>query len=105
MKDFNSSNLNLENKIIQKGVLDLKVFWQYTDEKYFRTNETESWDLFSRLKYLFYKNSELTLLEKREGKDPFAVVKFMEEIHLAGLKHGKFKYSYFKLLNYYFFTS
>lgn len=95
MKDFNSSNLNLENKIIQKGVLDLKIFWQYINEKYFRTNENDSWELFSKLKYFFYKNAELSSLEKREGKDPFAVVKFIEEIQLVGLKHGKTIYSYF----------
>lgn len=70
MKDFNSSNLNLENKIIQKGVLDLKIFWQYINEKYFRTNENDSWELFSKLKYFFLQKCRTEFIRKKRRERP-----------------------------------
>lgn len=89
MKDFAQTNFNLENKLVQKGVLDLKAFWQYLEDRYFKVSENKNLDPFLSLFHLLSKHSEMEIYEKKEFKDPTKLTKLCEEISQESTKQGK----------------
>lgn len=92
MKDFYSGNFNLESRLVQKGVLDLKAFWQFIDDKYFRDPEGKSLDPVNHITQILIKNSELPIVEKKDLKDPHNSPKFVEELRMETVKISKIKY-------------
>ena len=91
MKDFSSTNFNLESKLIQKGILDLKAFWQFIDDKYFKFKENLNVDPVNSLIQLLIKQSELPVFDKKELKDNQVLNKFYEELSQEGFKTGKYE--------------
>ena len=91
MKDFSSTNFNLESKLIQKGILDLKAFWQFIDDKYFKFKENLNVDPVNSLIQLLIKQSELPFFDKKELKDNQVLNKFYEELSQEGFKTGKYE--------------
>jgi len=91
MKDFSSTNFNLESKLIQKGILDLKAFWQFIDDKYFKFKENLNVDPVNSLIQLLIKQSELPFFDKKDLKDNQVLNKFYEELSQEGFKTGKFE--------------
>lgn len=90
MKDLSTTKFNIESRLVQKGVLDLKGFWQFLEDKYFKPPENKNIDLLSQLKILLIKNSELPFCERKDPKESISLSKFYEEIYQEGLKTSKF---------------
>lgn len=91
MKDFYYSNYNLEARLIQKGMLDLKAFWQFIEEKHFKPPEHKNINLVSQINQILIKISEHSLLDKRDAKEGQNLVKFYEELHQDPARLSKTK--------------
>jgi len=109
MKDFSTTIFNLESRLVQKGIIDLKGFWQFVDEKYFKLDEKNNLDLLTTLNRIILKQSELPFpikLDGRESKETQTnIIKYYEELHQEGFKTGKFIFLicfYIKILTFTF---
>ena len=89
MKDFYLGNFNLESKLIQKGVLDLKAFWQFIEDKYFKYPEHNSTDTVHHIQQVLLRSSELPVADRKELKDVAASPRFMEELRQDALRTSK----------------
>ena len=75
MKDYYNQGINTESKLLQKGVLDLKSFWTFVNEKFFKPEVSPN-IIFQNLA----KTSELPAQECKESKEQFLAIKSISEI-------------------------
>lgn len=89
MKDFKPTSYNLETRLNGKGPLDLKAFWQYIEEKYFKLPENIYVDVISHISQLINKQAELPFVEKKDSKEFANLIKNMEESYQIALYLSK----------------